>query len=74
MASDLTPPPNMLMALSQALRQAAIDVPKDLPEGARFATATARDTAGVLVVTVTAKDAHGDVVWTAGYDASGRRR
>ena len=71
--SDLTPPPNMLMALSQALRQASADIPRSLPEGTRFATATARDTTGSLIVTVTAKDPHGAVVWAQGYNAHGRR-
>lgn len=65
-------PPTLAMGLSAALRQAAIDVPKDLPPGVHLsASATAQDAR--VVVTVRAKNAYGVVAWEQSYDGTGRR-
>jgi hypothetical protein len=69
----LAAPPNQLMALSNALRQASIDIPKDLPPGIRFAYVTEQGAGGTLVVTVTAKNASAFVLWEQAYDGHGRR-
>jgi hypothetical protein len=75
----LAAPANQLMALSNALRQASADIPKDLPPGVRFAYVTEEGAGGALVVTVKAKvpgtdkDASAFVLWEQGYDGRGRR-
>lgn len=69
----LAPPPNQLMALSNALRQASADIPKDLPDGVRFAYVTEERAGGALIVTVKAKNASAFVLWEQAYDGRGRR-
>lgn len=70
----LTPFPNKLMSLSMAMRQAAIDVPKDLSPGVRFGFAFEPGTkAGAVHVTVKATDqVSGVVAWERTYDERGR--
>ena len=72
MPDDLTPPPRRLMSVSMALRQAAIDIPPDLPPSARFAFATDQTPHG-FVVTVVARTERGEPLWSQGYDAHGHR-
>jgi hypothetical protein len=64
-------PPNQLMALSMALRQAAIDVPKDLGPGVRFAWVFEADS-GHVVIQATDHQA-GVVAWSQTYTARGQR-
>lgn len=68
----LLSPAQQAMAISQAMRQAAIDVPRDLPAGLHWAASVTRDEARV-VVTVQAKNAYGYVAWEGRYDGTGRR-
>jgi hypothetical protein len=65
-------PPTQAMSLSAALRQAAIDVPKDLPPGVHLAASVTAQEARV-VVTVQARNAYGVVAWEHRYDGTGRR-
>lgn len=64
--------PTLAMGLSAALRQAAIDVPKDLPAGVHL-SASATATEARVLVTVQAKNAYGVVAWEQSYDGTGRR-
>jgi hypothetical protein len=71
---SLLAPPNQLMALSAALRQAAIDIPKDLPKGVRFSYAFESGGGHAVTVVVKATDhVAGVVSWAQAYTASGRR-
>ena len=69
----LLDPARELMAAAQALRQAAIDVPKDLPPGLRFSYTKAQGEAGELLVIVKAEDAFGAVHWRQPYNGRGHR-
>ena len=61
------------MSLSMALRQAAIDIPANLPSGARFAYTYEQGKGGALTVVVKAKNVAGFVVWEQAYDHRGHR-
>lgn len=67
----LAPVPTQAMALSAAMRQAAIDMPP-MPDGFTVsATMTGQGT--TLVARVQIKNVQGVVVWEQPYDRQGRR-
>jgi hypothetical protein len=60
------------ISLSAALRQASIDVPRDLPAGVHL-TAHMGEQDARVVVTVAARNVYGVAVWEQRYDGTGRR-
>jgi len=68
----LVPVAHQAMSLSQALRQAAIDIPTDLPSGLHMRASVWQDGAS-MVVTVQARNLYGVVAWEQKYDGTGRR-
>lgn len=68
-----TAPSRQAMRLSAALRQAAIDLPRDLPPGVHLTATYAEHDDAQAVITVTAKDAYGAAMWEQRYDGSGRQ-
>lgn len=65
-------PSRQAMSLSAALRQAAIDLPRDLPPGVHL-RAHYSEVGAEVVVTVKAENVYGVAAWESRYDGTGRR-